>query len=143
MKIRATKSKDLEEITRIFVTEFGKKPYFEKWKYQVALAKIRNYIRSGSRVYVAEEEGKVVGFIIFKRVIWDKGDHIYIDEIVVDNKYQGRGIGRALMTRAEEEYDDCISVDLWTHRTAKAFEFYKNLGYKELKEGVTLIKNLK
>jgi prophage antirepressor-like protein len=54
-----------------------------------------------------------------------------------------RGIGHALMTRAEEEYDDCISVDLWTHRTAKAFEFYKNLGYKELKEGVTLIKNLK
>jgi ribosomal protein S18 acetylase RimI-like enzyme len=56
-----------------------------------------NRLKDGFEVFVADNEGKIVGFIVFKM----ERDHGSIDNIVVAKEEQGKGIGRALVTYVE------------------------------------------
>jgi GNAT superfamily N-acetyltransferase len=66
-----------------------------------------------------------------------------IDEIVVDSANQGKGIGKKLMKFAQKYFKGVTSVDLWIFKLAKAYKFYKNLGYKDHEKGVMRYKRLK
>lgn len=140
IKTRKATKKDLNRVAEIWKKEYSKKPYNEKWKIKDILAKIKNYLKE-SKIYVATLDKKIVGFIIFKRIIWDDGKHLFIDEVVVSKKLQG--IGKALMSKAEKEGKGCVLVELWTYKEAEACNFYKKLGYKEIKDGVMMHKKIK
>jgi len=56
-----------------------------------------NRLKDGSGVVVAEKNGKIVGFIVFKM----EHDHGYIDDIDITKDEQRKGIGRALVTHVE------------------------------------------
>ena len=53
----------------------------------------QNLLNDGSEVFVAELEGKVVGFVVYSMKSVDDN----IDNIVVAREEQGKGVGRALM----------------------------------------------
>ena len=59
MKIRKAKKEDLKEIVEIFITEFRKKPYNEKWSEKKALKKINDYYKNGI-IILGEESEKVI-----------------------------------------------------------------------------------
>ena len=52
----------------------------------------KNRLTGGFEVFVAEKEGKVIGFVVFTM----KGND-NIDNIVVAKEEQGKGVGRALV----------------------------------------------
>ena len=86
--------------------------------------------------YVAEEDGKVIGFITFVEVlsIDDPDGYIRINGIAVQPEYRNRGIGTQLIARAEETAHErgsnSIGVASVFSRT-KTHELYEHLGYRK------------
>ncbi|VVB79877.1 Acetyltransferase (GNAT) domain protein [uncultured archaeon] len=143
MKIRKATGKDLKQIARIFINEYSKFPYEENWKENIVLAKVKKYLRSERKIFVLTVDKEITGFIIFSKNIWDDGDHLVIDELVIDSKFQGRGIGKQLMSFAEKYFNHIVSIDLWTFRKAKAYKIYKKWGYKDHQHGIMMTKKIK
>jgi ribosomal protein S18 acetylase RimI-like enzyme len=86
------------------------------------------------RAYVAEQDGRVVGFIglmVFAAFHRD-GLHGYVTALVVDEKTRGSGAGAALLTAGEAWFEErgIKRVNLTTalHREA-AHGFYEKRGY--------------
>ncbi|HEV2864044.1 MAG TPA: GNAT family N-acetyltransferase [Pyrinomonadaceae bacterium] len=63
---------------------------------------------TGGAVFVAEEDGRAVGFVsvwarVRARLIEEREyEYAYVSDLVVLHAYRGRGLGRALLRRAEE-----------------------------------------
>lgn len=143
MKIRKATEKDLKEITKIFVEEFGKPPYNEQWKEKTALTKIKHYFKTG-KIFVVEEK-EVIGFMIIHDELWPDGKTCSIDEFVIKKEFQGKGIGTKFLKEIEnklkkEKYKE---VRLWTSSDAKAFEFYRKRKYSYSTKAVLFRKWLK
>jgi ribosomal protein S18 acetylase RimI-like enzyme len=99
--------------------------------------------RNESRaIFVAEQNDEVVGFVTTAtRRHWAGDLDGYIGELVVDQRVEGRGVGRTLVMAAEEwarrQQVDRISLQTGA-ANARARAFYRSLGYEE--EDVTLTK---
>jgi ribosomal protein S18 acetylase RimI-like enzyme len=143
MKIRQATTNDLNEIIRIFIEGYAEKPYNEKWTKNIVKNKIKKYLKFERKLYLAQIDKKIVGFIIFSKNIWDDGDHLVIDELVIDSTFQGKGIEKRLMNFAGNYFKNIVTIDLWTFKRAKAYSIYKKWGYKDHKEGVMMYKKLK
>lgn len=89
-------------------------------------------------VYVACEEGKVLGWIhVFHAVILETGAFCEIGGLVTDEKHRGRGIGRLLVNKAldwmAEQGVTIMRVRSQVKRK-EAHAFYLNAGFREIKE---------
>lgn len=103
--------------------------------------------RADQQFFVAELEGHVVGWLhaaISEYV--ETGPFVVIGGLVVDQEQRGKGIGRELMSRAEDwaKNQGCTIVRLWSSsfRTA-AHRFYEGLGYANIKTQYAFAKSLK
>jgi ribosomal protein S18 acetylase RimI-like enzyme len=95
-------------------------------------------------VFVAEEEGEIVGFATASTRRHFAGDiDAYVGELAVARHFERRGVGRRLMVAAEEwarrQGLACVSLDTGA-ANARARAFYAALGYEE--EDVRLTKRL-
>jgi len=75
-----------------------------------------------------EESNSIVGCVYLEK----KSDRMYLGLLSIDPKQQGRGLGRKLMTAAEEFATNagCISMDLRTISPREDIQpFYARLGY--------------
>ena len=88
-------------------------------------------------VFVAEDDGKMVGFIVFKM----KRDYGCIDNIVVAKEEQGKGIGRALVAYVEgiARAQGCYLMKTDTTENAdgvpwKSYRFWTRMGYEDTGE---------
>ncbi|HUK11911.1 MAG TPA: GNAT family N-acetyltransferase [Thermoanaerobaculaceae bacterium] len=83
-----------------------------------------------ARVFVADDGGVVVGLI----VLIATPDHVLVENVAVDPAHQRAGIGRALLSLAEE-YAGELGVDrlrLYTNVTMiENIRLYTRLGYEE------------
>ena len=130
-KIRRARKSDLEAIAKIFREEFARPPFREKWGAKGSLKKIKEYLK-GWAVLVAEASGKIVGFVACTTKYWFAKKVGFIDELVVSNKFQKRGVGHALLKKAEIEMGrkGAKMVCLSTNPKSGAFRFYKNLHFQ-------------
>lgn len=103
----------------------------------------RNYA-----IFVAEADGKVVGHVIARI---DKGPPIYVhdrkvyvDELVVEEAYRGKGVGKKLLKQAEE-WGKKKGLSLFSLHVAiknrNALSLYKKFGLKE--HHITMNKKIK
>jgi ribosomal protein S18 acetylase RimI-like enzyme len=96
-------------------------------------------------IFVADEGGKVVGFVTTSTRRHFAGDlDAYVGELVVDRRAERRGIGRMLMAAAEDwaRKQGLAHISLDTGAAnAHARAFYRALGYQE--EDVKLTKPLR
>lgn len=96
--------------------------------YERALAEHQHYI-------CAVDANRIVGFcsLTVKNSLWQGGYMAHVDELVVDEHYRGRGIGRALLAEAirAAQRGGCsrIELDSAFHRTG-AHEFYEAQGFE-------------
>jgi ribosomal protein S18 acetylase RimI-like enzyme len=88
------------------------------------------------RLFVAEEEGIVVGS--FALLIMDNLGHLgapsaVVEDVVVDPKRQGAGIGKTMVRAAltEARRKGCYKLALSAnHKRDKAHAFYESLGFE-------------
>ena len=91
---------------------------------------------AGSHFLVAEVDGAPVGFINFsvRQTILHRCPSALIDELVVEEAYQGKGAGRKLVLAAIEKCRQlgCCEVEVSTEKAnLKAREFYKRCGFED------------
>ena len=92
-----------------------------------------NFFSDGENViYVAENEGEIVGYISVE-VHREDRVFIYIDDFSVSKEYRGNGIGNALLNEAEK-YASSLSIPVSSLHVEKsnerALKFYSKNGYK-------------
>lgn len=122
LMIRRFKPADLQRVYEIEAKSF-KDPYHP-------LFLISLYEQYGDTFLVAEQNGKVVGYVIARKVN-AKG---HIIAIAVDPEHRCRGIGRALMLAVEEELKKKGVTEFWLEvrvSNTRAVKFYRRLGYIE------------
>ncbi len=122
LMIRKFRPADLQRVYDIEAKSF-KDPYHP-------IFLINLYELYGDTFLVAEVDGRVVGYVIARKVS-SKG---HIIAIAVDPEYRCRGIGRALMLAVEEELKKKGVIELWLEvrvSNRRAMRFYRRVGYVE------------
>jgi GNAT superfamily N-acetyltransferase len=93
--------------------------------------------RADHAVFVAEAEGQVVGWVhVYAITTVESCAHAEIGGLVVDEAHRGRGIGRALMERAEAWARDAGLAAMRLRSNvirAEAHAFYARIGYAPVK----------
>lgn len=98
-------------------------------------------------LFVAELDEKIVGLLLVS-IATQPDDPIFcdrtyatIDELIVTERYRGRGIGRLLMNRAQQWAIDHqardIELQVWEGNTS-ARSLYERLGYKTIQRTLSL-----
>ena len=131
LKIRKAKATDLRPIANLFIEEFSKRPYNEKWVPRIAMKKVKKYFRTCA-IFICCCGKEIAGFVIFNPEYWFAGKICFIDEIVVRKSFQGKGVGSALFRKVEAEAKKkkMNSVFLLALVGCPAQEFYKGRGYR-------------
>lgn len=119
------KKAKLEDISTLLEIERGVKdtniysPMLEADEWKEELQK--------GEVYLIEKDNAVIGNLSYER----KGDsHVYISGLVINSEFQGRGIGREVLTKLLDELKDVQRIDLVTHPdNHRALELYQSLGF--------------
>lgn len=94
------------------------------------VADFRAQIEAG-QVYVIEVGGDVAGFI----VLYQRRDHLHVENVAVFPARQGQGLGRALLSFAEDEARrrDLPTIELYTNvKMTENLDLYEWLGYVEI-----------
>lgn len=65
---------------------------------------LRKFLGQGGRAFVAEEEGRIVGLVtVFILPVARRGeDRALVEDLVVDEAWRGRGVGKALLDRVKD-----------------------------------------
>lgn len=94
-------------------------------------------MKGGFEVAVAERDGRVVGFIVFKR---ERG-YVDIDNLDVRRDEQGKGVGRALVAHVEGVARECGFSLVRTDTTEnaqgvpwKSYGFWIRMGFRDTGE---------
>lgn len=80
----------------------------------------------------AFEGGELVGFI---RCLGDGEHTVLIQDLLVEEKHQRKGIGGKLMRSVFEEYRDVRQIFAVTDADSPAVRFYRALGLHEFEKG--------
>jgi ribosomal protein S18 acetylase RimI-like enzyme len=94
-------------------------------------------------VFVARAGGEVVGFVaVSEQEHWSGQVDAYVGELVTADSWEGRGIGRTLLARAEQWAHDRglerISLETGAENT-RARAFYERQGYRDEEVRLTRI----
>ena len=92
-------------------------------------------------VFVAEAEGELAGYVICTVEHLTRSGHIR--NLAVDSRFRGRGLGRALIERAEQYFRDegMLYARIETlSQNAFCMEFYPHMGYEEVARNVHFFK---
>ena len=130
MRLRPATHRDADAVTacvraayRRYVRRIGKRPGPMRQDY-------RQVIRDRN-VTVAEEGGRIVGVL----VLGASRRGFLLDNVAVHPAVQGRGVGRNLLSRAEDEARRAghRSIWLYTHqRMTESRALYERIGYVEV-----------
>lgn len=129
--IRPAVLEDYEAIIPLYNAFVGEERYSKKDNdsFEKVIENPTNY------VYVAEDEGKIIGFISFsvRDVVRYPKPIVEVDELFVAIMYQKHGIGGRLMQQMEEDAKnlDCHAIFIESGYDHKpAHKFYEKLQYK-------------
>jgi ribosomal protein S18 acetylase RimI-like enzyme len=141
--IRKAKKEDLKDIAYLFKIESAKKPYFQKWTSKKVLGKIKDAFNSQD-IFVIALGKEILGFLT-SNIEEDHKKKAYLDELWILEGYQGKGLGRKIMSFVESYYHGkgVKIIHLVSKKSSGAFKFYKKLKYKESEETIFLEKRLK
>jgi ribosomal protein S18 acetylase RimI-like enzyme len=99
-----------------------------------------NMLKDGFEVFLAEDNRTIVGYMMFKV----EGNSGYIDDIVVYKEEQGKGVGKKLVTYAEDiarslgchfmktDTTENISGVPW-----RSYNFWLKMGYEDTGERIS------
>ncbi len=125
--IRPYRESDREEILKIWYKESLKSHSFIPGKYwEGHMETLKTKYLPESETYVADNDSRILGFI---SLIGN-----YIGALFVDEDYQGKGVGTALIAFAHKKQGGMF-VDVYKEND-RARRFYTDYGFKERREKV-------
>jgi N-acetylglutamate synthase-like GNAT family acetyltransferase len=144
MKIRKATKNDLNEIGKLMLREFSKKPFNEKDSLKDVLKSLNSYFQN-AEIYISETEKEITGVIVFKVEQWWEGPVIIIQDLAVKEKFQRQNIGKELMILVEEYAKNKRAKRIYfgTNKKSSAVKFHKKMGYKIDKDRINMSKRLK
>ncbi len=80
-----------------------------------------------------DEDHNLLGFIAVNLAAsWKNGKHGFeIDTLYVQNRQQGRGIGKALLSFVAEQHGGNYWLTTWLHNV-EGLSFYRHIGFKDI-----------
>lgn len=122
MNLRRATSNNIETLLSLEKSVEGVKTYSAMTDREEFLAELKH-----NNVFIIESDGQAVGSIIYEI---KSSDHAYIGGLVIDPRFQGRGIAREAMIIILKELEHYKRIDLVTHpKNAKAINLYESLGF--------------
>ena len=123
MKIIYSDTKDFKEneLKELFLSVEWSSGHYPK-KLAIAME------NSGS-VFSAWEDGRLIGLI---NVLDDGVMNAYVHYLLINPVYQGKGIGKKLVSMVSEKYKEYLRIVLIAYD--KEIDFYKNCGFEEGKD---------
>jgi len=96
---------------------------------------LANAIQGSSYVCLVWDKDTLIALV---RCISDDASIMYLQDVLVDPKYQKKGIGRVLVQKSLDRYSHVRQKVLLTDNRPEQLRFYESLGYKNIKEYETL-----
>ena len=128
MEIRPAREEELEPLTRLFIRARNGMEYLPHVPDEAAVP-IAAGIREHDEVWVAEEDGRLLGFIGIEHST-NLGAPV-LEKIYVDPAEQNRGVGSALLEKAKELRPD--ELYLWVFQKNPARRLYERSGFELVK----------
>ncbi len=128
MIIRKLELKDLEEVFELYENKIDYSIFTQKYK---TILKDNNFYG-----IVAIEDNKVVGVLISRVInrLAKKKNILFIDDLIVNEKYRNTGIGKLLIQDATNyaKSKDCGALELTSMiENVNAHKFYENNGFEK------------
>jgi GNAT superfamily N-acetyltransferase len=130
MKVRPAHEDEIEPLTQLFIRARNEMDYLPRVPDEAAVP-IAARIREHEEVWVAEQDGQLLGFLGIEEST-NLGGAPVLEKIYVEPAEQNRGVGAALLEKAKELRPE--GFYLWV--------FQKNVGARRLYErsGFQLVK---
>lgn len=90
---------------------------------------LENALKNSLKIWTAWDEDLLVGLA---RVVGDSYTIVYIQDILVLNSYQKKGIGSQLLKIILDEYKDIRQIILLTDDTDRSIRFYEKNGFTKV-----------
>lgn len=130
--IRKIELKDLEE-----VFELLDELYENKIEYSIFVEKYKSSLKDNNFYgIVAVEDNNIVGVLISRLInrLVKKRNILFIDDLIVNQKYRSKGIGKLLIQDAINyaTSKDCETVELTSYiLNINSHRFYENNGFEK------------
>jgi len=134
MKVRNLKAEDLAVCAQIYVRAFSSHPYYEQWDEKTAYRRLTEFYEGNpSNCYCAEIEDRIVAMLFAETHTWRDGISVYVLEVAVDPDYQGKGIGRSLLSTCADIFrgKNYRRMEVLVNRYGPVSDFYQKLGFRE------------
>lgn len=129
-----TSEKEIKKLIPLFIRVFSEPPYREKWNKKSAGKRLAMlYNEAKECCLYAEIDGKIVGLMFCQMLAWPDGNHIIIEDLIIDKAYRRKKIAASLLKALETiaKKKSIPAIDLLAHGRASAITFWKNQGYKQ------------
>ncbi len=141
--IRKATKKDINQIARLMLEEFKRPPFNERASINAVLKSLNFYFRIG-KAFVAVDNKKVVGVLVFKVEQYWEGPVMIIEDLAVKEEFKKLGIGKELMAKVESyaKKNEIRKIHFSTHKKSPAVRFYKKQGYSISRNVVSMGKRI-
>ena len=128
MEIRRAHDDEIEPLTQLFIRARNEMDYLPRVPDEAAVP-IAARIREHEEVWVAEEDGRLLGFLGIEQST-NLGAPV-LEKIYVEPTDQNRGVGSALLEKAKELRPD--ELYLWVFQKNPARRLYERRGFELVK----------
>ena len=128
VEIRRASDDEIEPLTRLFIRARNEMDYLPRVPDEAAVP-IAARIREHEEVWVAEEDGRLLGFLGIEHST--NLDAPVLEKIYVDPAEQNRGVGSALLDKAKELRP--AELYLWVFQKNPARRLYERNGFMLMK----------
>lgn len=146
MKLSLTKTKknEIKAISNIYMIEFSKAPYNEKWTLVKAMKKMNFYYRFYD-LYTIKSDKELVGFICINPTFFCPGEIAFGEEIAIKEGYKSKGIGTWVFKEifkiySKEGFKKFMGI---VDSNSRAKKLYKRLGINPSKKNILIEKDIR
>lgn len=145
MLIRKMEGKDIAECADILCLVYNNEMWMCRWEKETAVEYLNDFFCNNKFVgYVAEEAGTLIAGLFAHEKVWWNNSEVFIEEMFVNPKYQGKGVGTALLSEVEGYIKEkgLAGITLSTNKYAPAPRFYEKNGFTDCEHVMFMAKEM-